>query len=90
MMFHGPVTFVVCWYLFMSHFLRLELTSPGLKPGQMGTLVASSLVYNETRNFDNTQWIIGAVGCASVAAGVGLSASRPFPNTPGYMVITSL
>lgn len=52
--------------------------------------MASSLVYNETKNFSQTQWILGALGCASVAVGVGLSATRPFPNTPGYMVITSL
>ena len=57
---------------------------------QIGTLVCGSLVYNETENFGKTQWALGATGCACVAIGVGLSATRPFPNSPGYMVVTAL
>jgi len=57
---------------------------------QMGTLVCGSLVYNETAGFSQTQWILGAIGCFCVAFGVGLSATRPFPNSPGYMVVTTL
>ena len=57
---------------------------------QMGTLVCGSLIYGETDGFTETQWALGGAGCGCVALGVGLSATRPFPGTPGYVTVSVL
>ena len=57
---------------------------------QLGTLVCGAVMYDETEGFAKLQWILGGIGTASVTLGVAISATRPFPGSPGYMKLENL
>ena len=57
---------------------------------QLGTLACGAIMYDETQGFGPQQWVLGGVGTACVTLGVAVSATRPFPNSPGYMILEPL
>lgn len=98
-----PILLVLAAFLIVQVVLDIHVQNRSLKfndmmfhgpvtfcTWQIGTIVAGSITYNETEGFTKDQWILGGTGCACVAIGVALSATRPFPNSPGYMVVTRL
>ena len=57
---------------------------------QICTLVASAIMYNQTEGFERLQWILGGVGVVTTIIGIIISATRPFPGSYHYQVISYL